>query len=631
MKSRIPLSLCAATLAVLTLLLGSCGQSVPLSETTDDTAPGITSAAETGETPDDTPAYTDATADYDASSATALTFSESNILIRGSGATADGTTATITESGTYLLDGSCDNGALIIEGKKIQVQLVLNGLTLTNATCPAIFVKKAGSVILTLADGSENTLSDGTSYQWEDDGSSTPDAAIFSRSDLVINGSGSLAVSGEYAHGIVSKDTLTVNGGSLTVTAVKAALTGKDSVTVNGGTLHLTAGSDGIRADNDEDSTLGTVGIFGGSLTIIAGNDGIQAETALTVEGGSIVITAGGGSNNATPKTDSGFGSGRFPFWQTESTDESESMKGLKAGGLLTVSGGEITVDSADDSLHTNGNLLLSGGNLLLLAGDDGIHADGTLTVSGGKTVITKCYEGLEGSQIVLSGGNVSLTASDDGINASAASGTFAQADITISGGYYRIDAAGDGVDTNGTLHMSGGILLVSGPTNAGNGALDYETSATLTGGTVMALGSSGMAMNFSSSENQASILTDFASQPAGTSLSLCDADGNVIVSFTPSKAYASATVSAPGIAVGETYTLIAGGTVTGADENGFASSGSVSGGSTVSQITVSALISGSGSGFGGGQGGFGGQTFPGGQGGHGGRTAAGGTYPFGG
>lgn len=617
MKKRIPFFLSVtALIIVLSLMLGACGQTPK--ESSSSAESGITatqpSSGTTGtdETSSGTP-NASAAASYDAAEATAITYTESGVSISGSGAAAEGTAVTISESGTYLLSGSCQNGSLLIEGKKIQVHLVLCGLSLTNETCPAIFVKKAGSVTLTLADGSENTLTDGFSYVWEDDGSSTPDAAFFSRADLLINGSGSLQVNGNCAHGIVSKDTLTVDGGALTVTAVKAALVGKDSVTINGGTLCLTAGSDGIRSDNDEDSTLGTIVIQDGILTIDAGNDGIQAETALTVNGGTLSITAGGGSANAPEKSDDLFGG--FPFWQTDSTESSESMKGLKAGGALTVNGGKITIDSADDALHTNADMQITGGELLLSTGDDGLHADGVLTLEDGKIVITQCYEGLEGGQVVLKGGAVWLTASDDGINA-ASDDVAVQADITISGGYYGVDAAGDGVDSNGSLHMSGGILLINGPVDSANGALDYETDASITGGIVMALGSSGMAMNFSAAENQASILQTFSTQTAGTTLSLCDAEGNLLVSFTPKKAYSSAVISAPGITVGETYTLIAGGTASDADESGFAQAGSISGGSTLSQVTVSASISGSG--FGGGFGGpsAGGQGFPGGQGG---------------
>ena len=372
---------------------------------------------------------------------------------------------------------------------------------------------------------------------------------------------------------------------------------GKDCVKIGGGKITVNAGSDGIRSDNSENSSRGYVYIANGKLNITAANDGIQAETVLRCENGEIDIISGGGSSQKL-------------------SDSESSFKGLKAGSDIQITGGSITVDSLDDAVHSNNTVTVDNGTLTLSTGDDGIHADKDLSVSGGKITVSKSYEGLEGSRVLISGGEISITASDDGINSAGGSDSQnpgmgfkadsfsgSQYELVISGGYVVVNASGDGLDSNGSITVSGGVTLVSGPTSNGDGALDCDGTATVSGGVVVALGSSGMAQGFGSAENQGAILCGFSSQSGGTSFALCDENGKAVVSFTPAKAYQSAAVTAPGIVKGGSYKIVCGATVSGADANGYAQNAEVSGGTTLSEITMTDLIYGSS----GGQGGFGG------------------------
>lgn len=578
-------------LLILALLLGGCGEKAPGS--TDPTV--VTQAASVVTVPDT--AFTDRelSGDYDAANATSITLSGSEAAISGSGAEVTGSGVTITDEGTYLLSGSGSSLITVAAGDSDKVQLVLNGVSITNEQGPAIYIQSADKVFLTLASG--NTVSDGSGYTFTD-GDTTVDAAIFSRADLTINGSGSLTVFGNCKHGIVSKDDLVVTGGTLEVTAQNVGLNGKDCVKLCGSTIQITAGSDGIRSDNNEDAERGYVYIESGSLSITAGNDGIQAETALQIDGGEISISAGGGSSGIPSDT--------------------ESTKGLKAETALSVSGGTIAVSSSDDCVHSNGSVAITGGSFTLSTGSKGIHADAELSVTGGDIAIPQSYEGMEASSLLIAGGNIHIVSSDDGLNASSsdsangAVGFFGRggendgSQIVISGGYLLIDAQGDGIDSNGSLTISGGVTLVSGPTNSGNSALDYGSSATVTGGVCIALGSTGvMVQGFSSAENQGAILYSLTPQEAGTSLALCDSQGTVVASFTPAKAYSSVAITAPGIQSGGSYTIVTGGTIAGADANGYAENAAITGGTTAASLEMTANLYNAGGGIASGKGGF--------------------------
>ena len=561
---------------------------------------------------------------YETAGATTVAFTDSGATVSGGGAVANGTAVRITVGGTYLLSGSAANGSITVEaGEADKVQLVLCGLSLASQDRPALYIRTADKVFLTLAEGSVNSLSDGASYTYTD-GDSTPDGVIFSRADLTINGKGTLSVSALAKHGVVSKDDLIVTGGHLTVSAPNVALCGKDCVKIGGGDISLTAGTDGIRADNTEEAHRGFVYIAGGRLSVTAEKDGVQAETLLKVTGGTLSIKTGGGSANGSTHTDGGFN----PSWGfggnygSTATANEASAKGLKCAADLLIEDGQITVDSADDCLHAGGSILLSGGTLVLSSGDDGVHADNALGVAGGTVMVTKSYEGLEATDIVVSGGSISIVASDDGLNAaggndgSAMGGRPGQGNfeavngsLSITGGYLLVNAAGDGLDSNGHLTVTGGVTLVSGPTNSGNGALDYAGTASVSGGVVIALGAAGMATGFTAAENQGAIfLSSLSQQAGGTSFAIVDESGCALASFTPDKAYSSAVITAPGIKEGKTYQILVGATVEGADENGYAQNAAATGGKAIAEVEMTSLLFGAN-----GMGDMGGGMFPGG------------------
>lgn len=488
----------------------------------------------------------------------------------------------ITSEGVYIVTGEV--AALTVSAPDdAKVQIVLDNAKIGNQSGPAIYIASADKVFITLKEGTKNTVSDVSGYTYSADADA--DGAIFSRADLTINGSGVLTVNAGNKHGIVSKDDLVIASANVTVNAKNVALSGKDCIKISNAALSLTAGSDGMRADNTDDDTRGFVFIESGKIAITAGNDGIQAETAVKITAAELNITSGGGSGGTLSNSD-------------------ESFKGIKAASDIIINGGKYTVSSKDDCIHSNNTICITDGEFFLSSGDDGIHADTDLSVSGGNITVSKSYEGLESSRIFISGGNINVTASDDGLNAAGGNdgsalggrpgmGGFSNGigEILVSGGYTLVNASGDGLDSNGTFAITGGVVLVSGPTNNGNGAFDYDGSASVTGGVLIALGASGMAQGFSNAENQGAIFTSFTTQAANTSFALCDSDGKAIVSFTPQKAYQSVAVTAPEIQNGGSYKIVCGGSINGADANGFARNAEISGGTALTEITMSSLL----------------------------------------
>lgn len=524
----------------------------------------------------------DTVAAPDITGATVVTFSGGTASVSGSGATAaEGGVVTVSAAGTYVLRGT-GAGRVIVNAKKQDVVLVLENLNLTCSYGSPLYIYKSSSTTVYLADGSENALTDGGTYTYDDEYSSAedeePNACLYSKSDLVIAGSGKLTVTANQNNGITGKDTLKIDGAAIVVTAKNHGINGKDSLTIRAADITVTSGGDALRSTNDSDPSLGFIVIVDSDLTLTSGEDGVQAETTLTVSGGTCTVTSGTGS----------FGK----------VDSDTSAKGLKANGNLCLLSGTYVLNCCDDAIHSNANIVIKGGAFTIATGDDGIHAGENVTISGGAVTVTKSYEGIEGKSMDLTGGEISVTASDDGLNAAGgADGSgfggpgFGGADsfgtassdiyIRIAGGKLYVNAGGDGIDSNGNLIVSGGETYVDGPTGNGNGALDYDGTATITGGIFVAVGSSGMAQNFGTASTQGSILLNF-SAGSKSAVTLTDAEGNVLVSYTPSKTYNSVVISCPGLVKGNTYTVSACG--------------------QSSSVTLSSLIYGSGSGMGGGQ-----------------------------
>ena len=490
----------------------------------------------------------------------------------------------ITAEGTYVVSGEHES-ITVSAPDTAKVRIILKNATVSNTSGPAIYIENADKVFITAYKNTTNTLSDGTSYTG-DFKDTNVDGAIFSKTDLTLNGEGTLNITGNYKCGAVSKDDLIICGLNLTVKSTGCALEGKDCVKKKDAAITESSGGDGIRSTNTEKTNKGFVYIETGNIDITSGSDGIQAATVLKAANGNVKITAGGAADtkqNSGDRNMPGFGG------KTQTTDDEESTKGLKAGSLIVIDEGSFEVSSKDDSFHSNGDIEINGGSFTAATGDDGFHTDSNLIINGGSITVSRSYEGLEGQKVTVTGGNIDITASDDGINAASPSASGSSTDgrpgnsdsnalITIGGGYILVNASGDGIDSNGNVAITGGTVLVSGPTDNGNAAFDYNGEATVSGGTVILCGSSGMAQGFSDKSEQASFMyTLDSSASAGSSVALTDEKGNVIASFIPAKQYNNIVITSPSLKNGSSYKLVIGGTVSGADKNGYASSGSVS------------------------------------------------------
>lgn len=572
---------------------------------------------------------------WDSSETSYIVLAGDSIEFYGSGAVVDGTQIAITSAGTYCISGTLNDGQIIVNTKDEEtVRLILNGVDITCSTSSPIYVKNAEKTVITLAEGTENLVTDGDAYivedsLIEDSESIEPNAAIFSKDDLTINGSGSLTVNANYNNGIQSKDDLKITGGNITVNAVNDGIRGRDSIAVKNANITVNAGADGMQSNNDADEGKGYVFIESGTIAITAGNDGIQAETSLIIRGGDITMSSGGGSANSSSNIGQegntwGNWGNRGMDWDTGTNTDSStgSAKGLKAGVNITITGGTINIDSSDDSIHSNDSITINGGNLTLTSGDDGMHSDSTLEINDGEISITRSYEGIESATITINDGDIHITSSDDGINVrggnddSSIDGRPGQNKFSfsgnnhlyINGGYTVIDATGDGLDVNGSINMTAGDVIINGPTSDMNGATDYLGTFTVTGGYLVAVGSSGMAQAPGTSSTQYSVLINFSTQlSADTIVHIETEDGEEILTFVPTKTYQSVLLCSPELENGETYIVYIGGSSTGTVTDCLYYGGTYTAGTQVASFTISSIVTrigSSGGGFPGGAGG---------------------------
>lgn len=500
----------------------------------------------------------------------------------------------ITKAGTYQLSGTLQNGSVIVDAKDAVVRIVLDNANIQSKDSAPVYVKQAEKVIISLPKGTVSTLKDSASYTV--DAKEEPSAALFSKADLTINGEGLLQIDASYKNGIQCKDTLKLVNANLQITAENDGIKAKDELLIYKGSYHVTAQGDGIVTTNEEKK--GNLSIEQGTFTIKAQQDGIQSAADLLIYDGSFTITSGGGSVNKVSSS-----SAKQPWGAFTDHDETseKSQKGIKAGENLILYQGSYTISAHDDALHANGNVEIRDGTYTLSSDDDGIHADDTLTVHKGSIEVKQSYEGLEGNTITLQGGNISIQASDDGINAA---GELGNPLLTIDGGTIYVDANGDGVDSNQDIVMNDGTLVVMGPTGGGDGALDYDGSFTMNGGTLLAAGSSDMAMAPSSSSKQVSLMINADTvQSANTILYIQDTDGKLILGVSPAKSWQNVVLSSSELSKGSTYEVYVGGTPTKV-QNGVVTK--ADGGTKLTSLTVNDTITlyGSGGMRGGGQGG---------------------------
>ena len=496
----------------------------------------------------------DKQSDYASEDATEITLSDSKSTCDSPAVRVSDNQITITRTGTYVLSGSLTNGQIVVDASGEKVQIVLKDASINCDTSAAIYVKSADKVFVTLAENTSNTLTNTKDFVAIDD--NNIDAVIFSKSDLSLNGSGTLTIHAAYGHGIVSKDDLVITSGTYDITAARHALSGKDSVRIADGVFTLNAKKDGIHSENTDNDEKGFIYIADGTFSITCDSDGMDAEETLQVDGGTITIAAG---------------------------DD-----GLHADGDLVLNDGTITITKSYEGLEGK-TVTITGGSYAVTSSDDGVNAagDGTAgnssdSASSDSSKEQKMPSGTppkqpqnssdstEMPQSPQNGDSTEMPNAPKGAqNSNGNSGPGGMEDATdynriqISGGMLTVNAGGDGLDSNGDLTVTGGEIYIDGPVQGGNGALDCSGTATISGGTVIAVGSSGMAENFSSSSTQGSMLVTVSASMISGEITLQDSNGNSLLSYTPAKSYNSVVISCPKLTSGETYTLLAGDTTT--------------------------------------------------------------------
>lgn len=611
------------------LLLSGCSGG----DATDNPTQSDASASESGlseidfsQTDDDMFTKRDADTDYDENSAVHIELLGSSASCNDSSVQISGSTITITQAGTYLVTGTLENGMIQIRASKSdKIQLIFDNVTITSETNAPLYVSQADKVFITLAAGSENTLSNGGSFTSIDE--NNIDGAVFSKDDLTFNGSGTLSIRSPGGHGIVAKDDLVFYGGNYSITSSGHGIDANDSLRIKDANLNISAGKDGAHIENEDNTDLGFIYISGGNLQIQAEGDGLSASSYIHILEGDFDLLCGGGYENAQKTASDNWGNfggmhempdgnrpdGNMPdgnmsggnrpggdmpnggnrpnadmsdgntmsevkdSLETASDDGSTSMKGLKADNSILLENGTFTINSADDSIHSNYAIYIKDGSYTLSSGDDAIHADEQLEISSGEITVCTSYEGLEALHIHILGGNISITADDDGINAAGgtdASGSNGGRDamfsgerpdmnensngsILISGGNIFIYAEGDGLDANGYIELTGGQIITTGPTQGDTSILDYDTTASIENTTFIGVGSSSMVQTFS--EGSQGTLAVQVSASANTPILILDADGTQIVSFTPQTAFQCIIISTPDIITGESYTICVG------------------------------------------------------------------------
>lgn len=529
----------------------------------------------------------DKSGEYDESSAVKITLNGSSAGVSGSGVSVNGSTVTITAAGTYIISGSLSDGQIVVAASDSdKVQLVLNNAEINCNTSAAIYVKSADKVFVTLPAGTTSSLGGGTEYIQTDD--NTVDGVIFSKSDLTLNGTGTLKIDANYKHGIVTKDTLCITGGTYVIDAVKTCLAGKDGIKILDGSFTLTAGNKGLNSGNEDDTEEGNIYIAGGTFTIKSEDDSIHADGSCIIAGGTYTIDAGDDGIHAD--YDTIITDGNITI-----TDSYEGIEGRR----VTVSSGTINLTASDDGINaaTGGSSdeqQMPGGQkgdfggFGRLKGADGQSQDGQQPQE-----MQAPQDGQQPQEMQMPQDGQQPSGMDMGNKGQAPGSQSASDDdvyIKITGGTITVNASGDGIDSNGNLYITGGTVYVAGPTSNGDGAFDYDGEASITGGTLIAAGSSGMAQGMGSNSTQCSMLVNLSETiAAGSVISLKDSSGNVLISWTSPKQFSSVVISTAELVQGSTYTLVTGDTQT--------------------EVTLSSVATTSGNaGFGGGFGGAGGR-----------------------
>jgi hypothetical protein len=527
---------------------------------------------------------------WDTSTVVQVTLNGTSITVDPAVATINGSKLTITEAGTYNITGSLANGQIVVNSQDVSsVRLILNGVNITCSDNAPLYIKDSQKTIINLAAGTNNYLTDGAIYSTTDE----PKAALFSNSDLTIFGTGSLTVTGKYNDGISTDDGLVIKSGTISVTAADDGIRGKDYVIIRSGKITVSSVGDGIKSSNTENSALGYIIIDSALINInSSAGDGINAQTNLTIADGSFTITTGGGAGNIAT---GGYG----PGGTSASTGYTGTIseKGIKAASGISISKGTFTINSADDALHSKGSVRIDGGKFVLATEDDGIHAPSAITINNANINITKCYEGIESSKITVNSGDITIASVDDGLNATMGSATETNDGswLYINGGNITVSASkGDGMDSNGSVAVTGGTVIVQGPPSSPEVGFDINGSFNVSGGLVIGSGpnSGNMIEGISTISSQNGIKATISSTLAASTLfHIRDASGNELITFNPVRTCYYIVYSSSLLVTGSKYYIYTGGSSTGTFTNGIYAGGTYSGGTSRTNFTVSSRV----------------------------------------
>lgn len=312
----------------------------------------------------------------------------------------DGKDVTITEAGVYIISGSATDATIVVEAEDdAKVQLVLDNVTITNSSAPAVYVKNADKVFITTASGSENSMT--VSGSFTADGDTNTDAVIFSKEDLVLNGLGTLTINSS-DNGVSGKDDIKITGGIINITSASDAVEANDSIVAAGGSVTISSGKDGLHAENDDDNTSGYIYIGAGSFDITAASDGIQATTVLQIDNGTVTTNSSEGLEATYIQINGG-------VVNINASDDGVNASNKSGAYSVTAefNGGEINIDMGQgdtDAIDSNGDLYINGGVLNINAQSpfdyDGSceYNGGTIYVNGELTTeITNQFGGMGG------------------------------------------------------------------------------------------------------------------------------------------------------------------------------------------------------------------------------------------
>ena len=482
--------------------------------------------------------YSEQDLSWDTSSETAIDLSNPTAT---DGVTVEDGTLTITKAGTYKLSGEYQGQIKVETADSDAVRLVLDNANITNSSGAALNVVNADEVILYSASGTTNTISDGAEYTatGEDD----PDAVVYSKADLTIAGEGTLKVNGNHEDGIHTSDGLVIASGTLEVNAANTGIKGKDYVDILGGTINVTAQQDGIKSTNDTDEGKGWTRLSNGTVTVNAGDDGFKASRVVEISGGSLTV---------------------------EQSDE-----GIEAQ-YINISGGDVNVTSADDGM--NASLKTSDSESTdssANTSDTANQQQGSLPGGQQNGTSNQQQQGTGQPQPPAMSGTSQDGTSQNGTTGTGqqgmgqppqggmpggGGGTFEVIDaaINVSGGNITVNAEGDGIDSNGVTTLSGGTLIVNGPSQGGNAALDTNGDLLLNGATVLSGSTADMFEAPSTNSTSGYLkLTNSSGFEQGSTVQVADSSGKVVANYKVTKSNVQLVlVSSSSIVKGQSYTV---------------------------------------------------------------------------